>query len=204
MIQNIKSDSQSSEFAASSNFTGVELGQGQNVGVVAVITVTTPSAGNFTADATSDVCTKATHGFKTGLKVQVSNSGGALPTGLSAATDYFVIYVSASTFQLATSLVNAQAGTAINITTNGTGTQTVTPTAIAGGNVKLQVSMDDSSYADIPIQATGDATKSSTITATGNIHLRADNVQGRYVRCAYTLTAGQISVVQTTLIKGLL
>lgn len=85
---------------------------------------------NFTADNTTDRCTAAAHGWNTGDgPIQLTNSGGALPTGLTALTDYYIIKVDANTFQLATSLANALAGTAVNFTTDGTGTQTATPTA---------------------------------------------------------------------------
>jgi len=90
------------------------------------------SAGTFTAVATTDLCTLTSHGFKTGIKVQVSNSGGALPTGLAAATDYYIIKIAANTFKLASGLVDANAGTPINLTSDGTGTNTVTPQAVAG------------------------------------------------------------------------
>ena len=106
------------------------------------------------------------------------------------------------TFSLASSLANAQAGTAVAITGTGTGTQTVTPTALAGCTVKLQGSMDDSSYADLPVDASGDVTKIQTIAATGNIFLEKKHLTVRYVRAYYTVTAGQISSVQTTLVKS--
>lgn len=61
----------------------------------------------------------------TGTKVQVSSSG-TLPAGLSAATNYYVIRNSATLVKLATSLANAQAGTAIDITTQGSGNHTMT------------------------------------------------------------------------------
>jgi hypothetical protein len=85
----------------------------------------------FTADSTTDRLNRTAHGLKTGDgPVRTSNSGGALPTGLAAATDYFVIWDTttgddADHFRLATSLANALAGTAIDITSNGTGTQTL-------------------------------------------------------------------------------
>jgi hypothetical protein len=56
--------------------------------------------------------------------IQVSTTT-TLPAGLAAATNYFVIKVSDTTFQLATSYANAVAGTAINITDAGTGTHTI-------------------------------------------------------------------------------
>ena len=77
----------------------------------------------FTA-ATSDVCTANAHGYLTGDQVVVSTSS-ALPTGLSVNTYYYVIAVSANTFKLAASLSDAVAGTAVDITGTGTGTQTI-------------------------------------------------------------------------------
>lgn len=83
----------------------------------------------FTADSSSDLLTLAsTQSFYTGTAVQVSNSGGALPSPLAPATTYYVINQSGTTIKLATTLANAVAGAAIDITTNGTGTQTITIT----------------------------------------------------------------------------
>src|SRR5688572_523338 len=81
-------------------------------------TVTTPAAKNFVdADVhvANNTITEAAHGFVTGLKGQLTTTG-VLPAGLSLATDYFVIRVDADTFKLASSLANAQAGTAVDIT----------------------------------------------------------------------------------------
>jgi len=57
-----------------------------------------------------------------GDAVTVSNSGGALPTGLAAATTYFVQAVAGSVFQLSATY----GGSAITITGTGSGTNTVT------------------------------------------------------------------------------
>lgn len=84
----------------------------------------------FTAAAATDLLTKVAHGLETGDGlVNVSNAGGALPGGLAAATSYWAIRVDADTFKLATSLANAYAGVAIDITSDGTGTQTLSDTA---------------------------------------------------------------------------
>ena len=96
---------------------------------------TTPAAKSsttFTADASTDVITVAATldvdvGSTTGRAVRVSSSA-TLPTGLSASTDYFLIRVSATTYKLATNLINADAGTAIDITGAGSGTHTITVT----------------------------------------------------------------------------
>lgn len=61
----------------------------------------------------------------TGMKVRASTTG-TLPTGLVAATDYFVIRMSATTIKLATTLANALAGTGIDITAQGSGSHTLT------------------------------------------------------------------------------
>jgi len=83
-------------------------------------------AQTFTADAGTDLCTTASNVFfNTPAIVRVSTDG-VLPAGLAAATDYFVVRASATTFKLATNLTNALAGTTIDITDAGTGTHTVT------------------------------------------------------------------------------
>lgn len=85
-----------------------------------------PANATFTSDSTTEICLLANNGFdQTGIPVQLSNSGGALPTPFVAATTYFTIYVNPRQIKLATTLANAKAGTAINITGNGTGTQTM-------------------------------------------------------------------------------
>ena len=90
-----------------------------------MLTTLDPST-TFTAVVATDVCTGGdTLKTDTGTRVRVS-SATTLPGGLSANTDYYMIYQSTTTFQLATSLANALAGTAINITDTGTGTHTVT------------------------------------------------------------------------------
>lgn len=69
----------------------------------------------------TDVIAKDDHRLNTGDAVTVSNSGGALPTGLVAATTYYAIWVTDNTFKLASSLANAKAGTAVDITVAGGG-----------------------------------------------------------------------------------
>lgn len=88
-----------------------------------------------TNDPATDIITLASSNdtliFQTGDRVQLTTSG-SLPTGLSLATNYFVIpYQRKGTkrIKLATSLANALAGTAINFTTTGSGTMTITKNA---------------------------------------------------------------------------
>jgi hypothetical protein len=80
----------------------------------------------FTADSATDQLTITAHGLPTGAgPATVRTVGGALPTAspaLTAQADYWVINTGANTIKLATSSANALAGVAIDILTNGSGT----------------------------------------------------------------------------------
>jgi hypothetical protein len=82
--------------------------------------VTAHPTQTFTAEADDEYLTCRNHGVKEGDQIIVANSGGALPTGLSASTPYFAVNVTPNKFQLAT----VPQGAAINITGDGTGTNT--------------------------------------------------------------------------------
>jgi len=69
------------------------------------------------ANAT-DVFTVSARTFTNGDDVQVWNTGGGVPAGMSAYTTYYVIGVSDNTFQLS----ETSGGSAINVTDDGTGT----------------------------------------------------------------------------------
>lgn len=74
-----------------------------------------------------DLFTKASHGLETGDRVAITG----FSAGITAGT-YFVIYVSSSTFQLASTVADAIAGTAVAVSADGTG-GTVTPTEAVTG-----------------------------------------------------------------------
>lgn len=83
----------------------------------------------FTADAGTDIITMTSttnrpSNILRGTRVRLTTTT-TLPAGLALATDYYVIKVTDSTFQLATSYANAIAWTAIDITDAGTGTHTM-------------------------------------------------------------------------------
>ena len=71
--------------------------------------------------ASADTISIPGHKFVAGDRAMVANSGGGLPAGLSAGTAYYVLVVDASTIQLSAS----SGGSAIDITTAGTGTHSV-------------------------------------------------------------------------------
>lgn len=105
--------------------------------VTSVTTTTAQSTTNtlglsdtFSADNTTDICTYTStvnlpSNILTGTRVRFTTTT-TLPAPLALATDYYVIKVTDSTFKVATSYANAIAGTAIDITNNGTGTHTIT------------------------------------------------------------------------------
>ena len=90
--------------------------------------VRTPPGGiNFVTDPVTDICTSNSHGFATGLKIQLTTTG-TLPGGLSLLTNYYVVVLSANTFKLSDTMDHAIAGTnIIDITNTGIGVHTATP-----------------------------------------------------------------------------
>jgi hypothetical protein len=77
----------------------------------------------------SDLLSIPRHGHKTGSKVKYT-AGPSAVGGLTHGSTYFVITSGANTLKLATSLANALAGTAIDLTSRGAGTQTLTPVLV--------------------------------------------------------------------------
>ena len=89
--------------------------------IAETITLSDHSA-TCTADASADTINKGTDdGFADNDTVQFTNSGGALPAGLAAGTQYFVVNVAAATLQVSETF----GGSAVNITGTGSGTHTI-------------------------------------------------------------------------------
>ncbi len=82
-------------------------------------------------NTTTHVITETAHGFVTGQKVTYSDASSTAITGLTDATNYYVIKLTANTFKVATSRANALAGTAIAISGTGNNSQTFTPVITA-------------------------------------------------------------------------
>lgn len=92
-----------------------------------LVVKTFPSETNV--DAQTDVLRIPSHGHKTGSRVRYI-AGTAAVGGLKNWSTYFVIALNSNTVKLATSLANALAGTAIDLTSRGAGTQTLTPVLV--------------------------------------------------------------------------
>lgn len=154
----------------------------------------------FTANSGTDLIAKTAHGFETGDgQLRTTNTGGALPGGLAAGTDYYWIRIDADHGKLATSRVNALTGIAIDITSNGTGTHslvdqpgttrvsdaTVTRNLTVGGIVSAAIykhptrsisihfgmCQDDSGGSAFGVLNGGGSFDASARTATGAVYL---------------------------------
>lgn len=195
-----KRDFYSAEVAAPANSEWFSVEHLTLASVFASWTVIDPDPIDFVdadVDVDDNTITEAGHGYKTGLKGQLTTDG-VLPTGLSAATDYFVIGVDVDTYKLATSLVNAQAGTAINITAAaGGGTHTFTPTALADGTIKIECS-DDPDHDDV----TDVASSSQSVTTTATFRWLATDMPYKFFRIATSLSAGQVRYAVNINAKG--
>lgn len=101
------------------------------LGWVRVTSVTTTTAqstvwsNTFTASSSSGLLLTYANDWQNYTKVRFTTTG-TLPTGLSLNTDYWLVRVSATTANVATSFANAIAGTVVAYTNAGTGTHTLT------------------------------------------------------------------------------
>lgn len=94
------------------------------IGQTVTITIASPAVITYTANG---INLEPANSYGT-VPVVFANSGGALPTGIVAGTTYWVIpsTVTTNTFQIATSVANAFAGTPVNTSGSQSGTQSAT------------------------------------------------------------------------------
>lgn len=74
------------------------------------------------ANATDIWTTATAHGLEVGDRIQLSNSGGALPAGSAASTDYYVLSVPSTT---TLTLSASDGGAILDVSGDGTGTHTL-------------------------------------------------------------------------------
>jgi hypothetical protein len=105
----------------------------------------------------SDSIEIASHNIRTGTSLTYQDGGGTALAGLSDNTEYFAIRVDEDNIKLASSLSNAQAGTAITLTGTGNnaqtleGTQATATATISGGKVTgITVTNVGSDYQTLP------------------------------------------------------
>lgn len=174
---------------------GVSVRDFPTLDIVAAVSVSTPTAQDFVSpgdvDVTENSVVLGTHSYLTGLKGQLTTTG-TLPAGLSLATDYYIIVVNSTTVKFATSLANALAGTAVDITDAGTGTHTFTADGATTGTVKLQkiysAPSETDAWVDIP-------SSSQNYSAAGTLLWTYADFGARQIRAVATSTAGENSVI---------
>ena len=98
--------------------TGIPNVRVQAQGMKCLDTRYTTFAANTVINTSTEVFTISSHGLSTGDGFIYNNNGNSNIGGLTSGTTYFVIKTAANTFKLATTLANAEAGTAVNITSN--------------------------------------------------------------------------------------
>jgi microcystin-dependent protein len=140
------------------------------------------SRSSNTITVTSDVLTNSTtNELQTGQKVNFVSSGTTI-TGLTSGVDYYIVRVAYNQFQLATSVLNANKGTVITLSGDGTGTRTFTVTysarAIAdkgGTETATQVASHNHTTTDGGGSAAGGGSSGNSANVTGTTGNDAPN-----------------------------
>lgn len=117
------------------------------------------------SNATPGVVTLASHGINTGERIQFTTAG-ALPTGLSTATDYFVTVLTSSTFKVSTTYANLVAGTFVATSSAGSGIHSVQAFPHGSGNGTTTFNLPDIRGRVI---AGGDAMGGTAASILGNL-----------------------------------
>ena len=184
---------------SSSTTYDIDMGTIDGMSIQSVYTSAIPSAITFhpaDVNVSTNIITKTAHGMNTGLKGQFTTVT-TLPAGLSLATDYFIIKVTVDTFKVATSLANALAGTAVDITSQGTDDHTFTPNATLTATLKLSGSNDGTNFTDLG------SPYSTSISATGSAlyNISSDVYHGK-IRIDLSVTSGALTLSSTIRAEG--
>lgn len=155
--------------------------------------------GGANADWTinTGVINKTSHGFTLALPVLYSTGAVAIG-GLTNQTTYYVIPVTANTFELSATSTGAVAGAFLTLTSSSTvgpHTYTVAPLAISGTpSFKWQYSNDGTNFADLSVSS---VTFSSPYTAASTLW-DFGTYNYVYLRLKYTAgTAGAVNLLVT-------
>lgn len=183
--------------AGGDNITAVSVASGgARYLEVPAVTIAAPAAVTIlttAVDATANTITVNNHRILTGTKLTYTANGTVLG-GLTNATAYYAIVVDANTLKVASSLANAQAGTAIDFTgvlgnnsqtfTGDTATATAT---VSGGAVSaVTVTAVGSAYLTVPAVTVAIPRRTIPLTPTPGITLATDTI----AYTAHGLSAG--------------
>ena len=128
----------------------------------------------------TDTIVKSAHGLTTGQAVQYSRASGTSIEGLDEGGFYFVIRTDAGNFKLATTLANANAGTAVDLVAVGAGTShTVTPVTTWKSNLTFTSKYTGASiYASTFSTQWGDANLFDAGPSTNGVHVVVRDADG--------------------------
>ena len=107
-----------------------ECRNGSSIGDIYVNAPDLTSQKTYTADASTDIITCSNHGFLNGGQLRLGTTG-SYPSPLGGGITYYVRDVTTNTFKLAAT----SGGAAIDITTNGTGTNFIAASTCQHGNI---------------------------------------------------------------------
>ena len=166
-----------------------------DTGVGTITAANTVTGINSAINVTTNVVTKTAHGLVTGQSVAATTTG-TLPDPLTT-TDYFVTRLTVDTFSLATTRGLALAGTAVNLTDQGSNGNTSTFTANANaGSLLIEYCPD----VDLPTsESTWYTYATLNLASASNPTLTAvvDNAH-MWVRTNLSQTAGTLATRKTT------
>lgn len=154
------------------------------IGYLILLNNTLTTGLSFTVNTgTEELTTSAAHNLVTGSRVRVASTGVA-PTPLNTATDYYAIVVSGTVIKLATTLANALADTAINLTDSGSGTLTLNEQILNQTDSLAVLINHELSHADYTRKAITDigaaASGQKTFTATYTANAPNGNMTWRH------------------------
>ena len=112
-------------------------------------TLTFDGSSSAVVSAGNDTITSNSHRFVQGQRVTYTNGSGGNIGGLTTGTVYFIIKHDQNNIKLATNASNAAAGTAINLTSVGSGTSHTLNVAFDGTNTKFTATYDSGSKAKV-------------------------------------------------------
>ena len=167
----------------------VTLSNNTQLVISAISTVSDAAAGSavtfdgsdgLVAILATDTIVKSDHGLTTGQAVQYSRGDGTAIEGLDQGGFYFVIRTDAGNFKLATTLANANAGTAVDLVAVGAGTShTVTPVTTWKSNLTFTSKYTGASiYASTFSTQWGDANLFDAGPSTNGVHVVVRDADG--------------------------
>lgn len=143
-----------------------------------------------TFDTTDNEVDWTAHGQYTGNGPIRFTTTGSLPAGLATGTDYWIIKRNANSFSLATSRANAFSNVEIDMTSAGSGTQTLVDTASTRQSLVdyENRALWEDIIAESRVMQLGTAQAGGATTMT--LAAAASSSNGRYVNAIAVLTAG--------------